>query len=121
MEKLNDNAQWMILLALIISFSIFFLAFLINQSMLVGQSTAESVLEFPKTDIQNIRSIAREMEWSPSIPPADRGACINDIVQLAIERKNEIIILDQPNPPKWHIHYNNGITSYDEEIVYWDF
>lgn len=121
MEKLNDNAQWMILLALIISFGIFFLAFLINQSMLVGQSTAESVLEFPKNDIQNIRSIVRDLQWSPWIPAADKDDCIRDIESLGIERKNAIIVIDQPNQPKWHIHFNNGITSYDEEIVYWDF
>jgi len=119
MEKLNDNAQWLILLALIISFGIFFLAYLVNQSMLVGQSTAESVLEFPKNDIQNIRSIVRELEFS--VDPGDVPACIDSLTHLGIERKNALIVIDQPNPPKWHIHYNNGITSYDEEIVYWDY
>jgi len=90
MERVNDNAQWMILLALVISFGIFFLAFIINQSMLVGQSTAESVLEFPKNDIQNIRSVVREFEWNPWFDKADEGDCINDVIELGEREKMQL-------------------------------
>ncbi len=43
MAGLNDQAQWIVLLGLIISLGIFFLAIILNQSILVGQTTAESV------------------------------------------------------------------------------
>ena len=56
MERLNDDAQWIVLMGFVISIAIFFLAILLNQSVLVGQTTAESVLEFPKSDIQDLRS-----------------------------------------------------------------
>ena len=56
MERLNDDGQWIVLMGFVISIAIFFLAILLNQSVLVGQTTAESVLEFPKSDIQDLRS-----------------------------------------------------------------
>jgi len=68
-----------------------FLAFIINQSMLVGQSTAESVLEFPKNDIQNIRSVVREFEWNPWFDDIDdESDCINDVIELGRERKMQL-------------------------------
>lgn len=55
MAGLNNDAQWIVIIAFIISVGIFFLGILINQSVLVGQTTAEAVNEFPKTDIQDLR------------------------------------------------------------------
>ena len=40
----------------IVSFSLFFLAVLLNQSTVVGQTTAEAVSEFPKEDIRGVRN-----------------------------------------------------------------
>ena len=66
MERLNDSAQWMILLGFIISVSIFFFALIVNQSTLVGQTTAESVLDLPKSDIQDMRvEVFRSIEIDP--------------------------------------------------------
>ena len=53
--RLNDDAQWIILMGFLVSFAFFFLALVINQSTVVGQTTAESVIEFPKNDIQDVR------------------------------------------------------------------
>jgi len=59
--------------------------------MLVGQSTAESVLEFPKNDIQNIRSVVREFEWNPWFDDIDdESDCINDVIELGRERKMQL-------------------------------
>ena len=52
MARLNEDAQWIVLMGFIVSFSLFFLAIVLNQSIVVGQTTAESVLDFPKNDIQ---------------------------------------------------------------------
>ena len=49
---MNDTAQWIVLMGFIVSFSLFFLAVLLNQSTVVGQTTAEAVSEFPKDDIR---------------------------------------------------------------------
>ena len=60
MARLNDDAQWIILMGFLISFSLFFLAIVINQSTVVGQTTAESVIEFPKNDIRDVRHVIGE-------------------------------------------------------------
>ena len=56
MARLTDDGQWIILMALIVCVALFFLAYLINESVLVGKTTAESALDFPKSDVQDIRS-----------------------------------------------------------------
>ena len=60
MARLNDDAQWIILMGFLVSFSFFFLAMVINQSTVVGQTTAESVIEFPKNDIRDVRHVIGE-------------------------------------------------------------
>jgi hypothetical protein len=120
-ERLNDDGQWIVLMGFVISIAIFFLAILLNQSVLVGQTTAESVLEFPKSDIQDLRSevwvIYSRSMVDPSFP---RDPCIDDINHIAMARKSAVIRIvpddDTRNPPGWILHYNNGITDYTEEV-----
>ena len=57
MAGLSDDAQWIVMMGFVISFSFFFLAMILNQSTVVGQTTAESVLDFPKNDIRDVRSV----------------------------------------------------------------
>ena len=57
MAGLNDDAQWIVLMGFIVSFSLFFLAIILNQSVVVGQTTAEAVSEFPKQDIRGVRDV----------------------------------------------------------------
>ena len=57
MAGLNDDAQWIVMMGFVVSFSFFFLAMILNQSTVVGQTTAESVLDFPKNDIRDVRSV----------------------------------------------------------------
>ncbi len=116
---IDDDAQWIILIGFIISIGIFFLAIIINQSVLVGQTTAESVIEFPKADIQDLRSEVRTLNFTDSI---NRTNMTLDITALSLQRKNAVVDLTAPPvSSNWKIHYNNGITSYDETIVYWDY
>ena len=121
MAGLNDDAQWIILMGFIVSFSLFFLAIVINQSTVVGQTTAESVIEFPKNDIRDISKIIKEH--------AENNGRINDkayedIINLSINRKGAVVdysldtILDHSQLEDVHnyslIHYNNGVTDYNE-------
>ena len=48
MACMNEDGQWIVLMGLLVAVGLFFLALIINQSALVGQTTAEGVLEFPK-------------------------------------------------------------------------
>ncbi len=122
MAQLNDQAQWIVLLGLIISLGIFFLAIILNQSILVGQTTAESVLEFPKSDIQDLRNEVRFLAWKDGLPQIQRDNCTKDIEFLALEREGSVVkITPGTSSTNWYIHYNNGVTEYGENITYWDF
>ncbi len=116
MAIIHDEAQWIVMLGLIISFAILFLALVINQSILVGQTTAESALEFPKSDILDLKNQIREIKDSDV---AYRDDLINDITLISIQRKGALV--DIIYNPTWQIHYNNGVTEYTETIVHWDY
>ncbi len=70
----------------LISFSFFFLAIIINQSTVVGQTTAESVIEFPKNDIRDITGI---ITYNTS--RSNSTEVVKDIPVIAISRKNAIV------------------------------
>jgi hypothetical protein len=102
----------------LISFSFFFLAIVINQSTVVGQTTAESVIEFPKNDI---RDISQTISGSVNLPFPSNETVKQDIVVIALNRKNAVVYynITQPAPPSdvhshAFIHYNNGVTEYNE-------
>jgi hypothetical protein len=120
MEGLNEEGQWIVLMGFVISIAIFFLAILLNQSVLVGQTTAESVLEFPKSDIQDLRSEVWVIYSRYQGDSSSTRDCIEDINKIALARKTAVIKItpddDYRTPPGWIIHYNNGITKYTEEV-----
>ena len=122
MAGLNDDAQWIVLMGFMISFSLFFLGIVINQSTVVGQTTAEGVLEFPKNDILNVRSAV--LQSSGIAIPADLDNVQKDISSIALSRKNAIVSFrvacgDPLCESKLiDIHYNNGVTAYNETANY---
>jgi len=114
MAGLNDDAQWIVLMGFVVSFSLFFLAMILNQSTVVGQTTAESVLDFPKNDIRDVRSV---IIHSSSL--SDSAVVQDDIKAIALSRKGAVIQITPLIPPSGHytslyIHYNNGVTAYNE-------
>lgn len=121
MARLNDDAQWIILMGFLVSFSLFFLALVINQSTVVGQTTAESVIEFPKNDIRDINHVIKE---HAGINGAIGDPVYDDIISLSIQRKDAVVNYtlsttftrssteDERNYSM--IHYNNGVTAYSE-------
>jgi len=111
---LNDDAQWIILMGFLVSFSFFFLALVINQSTVVGQTTAESVIEFPKNDIRDVRGA---MISSGNF--TNFNVVRSDIVTISMRRKNEIVNynshhIEKDNHTIMNIYYNNGVTEFNE-------
>ena len=101
-------------MGLIISVSLLFLAIIINQSVLVGQTTAESVLDFPKSDIQDLRNeIFESRQYISS--PTELGIVWSDIRNLSLERKYAVVNIASTSDTLT-IEYNNGVIRYHEII-----
>lgn len=117
MAGLNDDAQWIVLMGFIVSFSLFFLAMILNQSTVVGQTTAEGVIEFPKNDIRDVKAVIIQASEAP-----DQDVLRQDITAIALSRKGAVVnyTVTAPSEENTHteigIHYNNGVTEYNE---YW--
>lgn len=120
MAGLNDDAQWIILLGLIISISIFFLALIVNEATLVGQTTAESVIDLPKSDVKDLKNEVRRLVESGWFTQD----ISNDIVILSMNNKTALVDIEapfnaQPGPMETiTIHYNNGVTKFNETLFY---
>ena len=117
MARLNDDAQWIVLMGFLISFSFFFLALVINQSTVVGQTTAESVIEFPKNDIRDVRYVIGE-----SVNLSDNFDVMkSDIRVISLNRKSSVVGYSNftaDNTTYIQIHYNNGVTEYNENWTF---
>ena len=128
MAYMNEDGQWIVLMGLLAALGLFFLAVIINQSALVGPTTAEGVLEFPKNDIRDLRSeIFDYVDCYDTLSTQGYDDDMEeDIARISLERKNAVVsILVDPkvevsgrwlNPVK--IHYNNGVTEYNETVYY---
>jgi len=122
MEKLNDDGQWIITMAFIICIIIFLLALIVNESILVGQTTAEGVLEFSKSDIQDLRNeILRieEIYYQDGVYDASLDKTIDGIEDLSMQRKNSIVLIKPSinnNLLITQFHFNNGVTRYNETM-----
>ncbi len=123
MARLNDDAQWIILMAFIISFSLFFLAIVLNQSTVVGQTTSEAVSEFPKEDIRGVRNMIIQWNFLNNTYMNDRTNVQYDIKALALSRQNAAVYFEAKPDPSGNftfvkIHYNNGVSVYNENWTF---
>jgi len=127
MACMNEDGQWIVLMGLLTALGLFFLALIINQSALVGQTTAEGVLEFPKNDIRDLRSaIFDHYDRCGNLDVLTRNQNAEDIVRISLERKNAVVHFwnDTPQDVSGRtlrpvtIHYNNGVTEYNETVYY---
>jgi hypothetical protein len=109
---LDETGQWIVMLGFIVSIILVFLALIVNQSALIGKTTSESVLEFPKSDIQDLRAEVREY-------PTDEYGIIGDqnlerdLQSLSLARKG-IIFYYSSDSTGITLHYNDGLTEYNE-------
>jgi len=126
MARLNDDAQWIVLMGFLVSFSFFFLALVINQATVVGQTTAESVIEFPKNDIRDVRDVIIRNTTLSGYTVVNR-----DITAISMSKKSAVVSYHKPNDNTilfyncipgenfkcTTIHYNNGVTEYNENWI----
>ena len=91
---------------------------------MVGQTTAESVLDFPKNDIRDVRSVMIQSAellnaTTNPISVSQYQTIQNDIQRLSLSEKKAVVQYQIINPsPLWlSIHYNNGVTWYNETWV----
>lgn len=132
MEGIRTRGQWIIMMGFLVSLGIFFLAIIISQATLVGQTTAEGVLEFPKNDIQDLRHLILRVEnFNRTECPFLPGNCGNisanisqEIQQISLYRKSAIVNYNftPPSCPPGgmrdvDIHYDNGVTVYNENNI----
>jgi flagellar basal body rod protein FlgB len=104
------------MMGFVISILIVFLAIIVAESATVGKTTSESVLEFPKTDIQDLRSLLFKFRWDDT--KINNNNYKMDIQLLHLVRKNAIIDYSADiSAKKLEIHYFNGLTSYNETYV----
>ncbi|NLA39490.1 MAG: hypothetical protein GX882_09010 [Methanomicrobiales archaeon] len=118
MARLNDEGQWIVLMGLLVAVALFFLALVVNQSALIGQTTTEGVLEFPKSDIRDLRSAVFDY-----VDAGRPDGVYEDIVEISLDRKNAVVsfeVKDGEEPQRYRvtIHYNNGMTVYNETTYY---
>lgn len=100
--------------------TILILAIVVAESSLVGKSTSESVLEFSKSDIQDLRSEVLTLNERGVLKnPNEKKNVTEDIRSLSLQRKSTIVQIDswRDTPARTdyvYIHFNNGITNYNE-------
>ncbi len=131
MERLDDEGQWIVLMGVVVATGMFILAIIINQAPMVGQSTSEAVLEFPKNEIQDIRyhlAPIAEIDKNTTGLLGSEGfenKIRKDMQALSMARNNVVLDFDIDRDTGFEdlfyryneldIHYNNGVTTYDEE------
>jgi hypothetical protein len=125
METLNDDGQWIVMMGFLVAIGMFILAIVISQAPLVGQTTAESVIEFPKNEVQDLRG--KLVSMGSTLPEGDSQERFRkDIALLSMSRNNAIANYSINHNEhgdifytyhKIVIHYNNGITEYDETLL----
>jgi len=125
MARINDDAQWIVLMGFLVSLGFFFLAIILNQSVVVGQTTAEGVLEFPKSDIRDYREAVLQLSYanlgnnSLTADPLQK-----DLKTLSMNRKNAVLNFTV-NPSQVasfnyqiELHYADGVSVYNESTYY---
>jgi len=119
---MNEDGQWIVLMGFLVCTGIIVLAIIIHQSVLVGQTTAESVLEFPKNKIQDIRAELSDLadDWD-NLGGGDKINIATDLETIALHRGNAVVwyeITDEMISGtcyrKIKLHYNDGVTEFDE-------
>ena len=128
MAGMNEDGQWIVLMGLLVAVGLFFLALIINQSALVGQTTAEGVLEFPKNDIRDLREAVFDYvrDYEDLLSHGYDDDVKDDIIAISLERKNAVVNfkvdpkveISGRNLHPVEIRYNNGVTEYHETVYY---
>ncbi len=119
MAGMKDSGQWLIILGFIVSVSLLMLAIVANNSMLVGQTSAESILDFPKSEILSTQhaivqhsQLYRDSDYVETI----NQTYIDKLDSIAMNRINMVVGVD-PDPSSITIHMNNGLIAYNSTLL----
>ena len=118
MARIDDDGQWIVLMGFLISFALIFLMVVVNQATLVGQTTAEGVLEFPKHEIRDLRS--EVVLWDAY---GQDAAVREDIILISLKRNHALVQFyselypDIAGSRMITIRFNNGVTVYEETTL----
>jgi Fe2+ transport system protein B len=114
MEELKDPGQWIILMSFLISVSLIILAITINDSMIVGQTTAESVLDFPKYDIISLSQVNTRIILANNLEESIKTNVARlDIKELSQKYLNSVVELQyNPDSKETELNFNNGVTTF---------
>jgi hypothetical protein len=103
----------------LISFALIFLMLIISQATLVGQTTAEGVLEFPKHEIRDLRS--EVLLWGRYGEDPDVR---KDIILISLKRNHALVQFASGSGDAIiegsriiTIRFNNGVTVYEETTL----
>lgn len=121
MERINEEGQWIVLMGFIVSVSLFVLAIIVNQSVTVGQTTSEAVLEFPKNEITEVREAV--IDIAKTEPLSDTLS--RDLYALSMDRIDAVVYYNISakysdnyyNYDEIEIRFNNGVTKYNETYL----
>ena len=121
MERINEEGQWIVLMGFIVSVSLFVLAIIVNQSVTVGQTTSEAVLEFPKNEITEVREAV--IDVAKTEPLSDTLS--RDLYALSMDRIDAVVYYNISakysdnyyNYDEIEIRFNNGVTKYNETYL----
>jgi len=117
---LNENGQWIVLMGFLISIALIFLMVIINQATLVGQTTAEGVLEFPKHEIRDLRG--EVFRAGGDMDPIQ----YDDIRVISLKRNHAIVsveslkdsvVFGDTTATMVTIRFNNGVCVYEETFL----
>lgn len=117
---MSDDGQWIILMGFLISIALLFLMVIINQATLVGQTTAEGVLEFPKHEIRDLRGEVFRAG-------GDMDAVLYDDIRVISLKRNHAIVsvhsskdsvvFGDTTATMVTIRFNNGVCVYEETFI----
>ena len=129
MKRSDDNAEWILLMGIIVSLAIIFLAILLNLSAAAVQTPSESVMDFPKSQIRDIQAeltdaaVKSDSEFdSDSESESAFEAKLDAIRKLAMARDGAVVEANLTYGryadaeyvyAELTVHYNNGVTEYD--------
>jgi hypothetical protein len=131
----REDAQWLLLSAVVVSIGLGALVLLLNTAMLSGHSSVQSMTSFPKDDIRDLRSlslneamlIGEDVNQDPGYVGHDKVAAFNASYDDFINETSQLYLLHGAliNVTYMPVYYDDGfvrkITNVTVKIVYYDY
>ncbi|MGA9142089.1 MAG: hypothetical protein WBZ29_17830 [Methanocella sp.] len=83
--KTDESGQWLLLGAMIVAVGLAVLIVFVNQSVLAGHSSSASIMDFPKSDIRELRSEAVNEAYLMGVAANKAGASYSERKAIFID------------------------------------